>query len=51
MLYRSVVGTEPPNHPEFTAFKQGFELPCRNGFNFKDVSNQYVLVFFVLFFH
>jgi hypothetical protein len=38
MLYRGVVGTEPASHPEIQAFKQGFELPCRNGFSFFDVS-------------
>jgi hypothetical protein len=38
MLYRAVIGTEPPNHPELMAFKRGLMLPCRNGFNFFKVT-------------
>lgn len=38
MLYAGAVGTEPPTHPEFAAFKMGFELPCINSFKFTDVS-------------
>jgi hypothetical protein len=37
MLYRSVIGPEFPNHPELQAFKKGFNLACRNGFNFSQV--------------
>ena len=41
MLYRSVIGTEPPNHPEMRAFTRGLRLPCRNGLTFFDVSCQF----------
>jgi hypothetical protein len=37
MLYRSVIGTEPPNHPEIRAFTRGLELRCCNGLTFFDV--------------
>lgn len=37
MLYRVVVGSEPPSHPEIQAFRYGFDLPCRNGFRFSEV--------------
>ncbi len=36
-LYRSIIGTEPPNHPELQAFRKGFQLPCSNGFTFFEV--------------
>jgi hypothetical protein len=38
MLYRSVIGPEPPSHPELLAFRKGFELRCHNGLTFFDVS-------------
>ncbi|KAJ7675261.1 hypothetical protein B0H17DRAFT_1140337 [Mycena rosella] len=34
MLYRSVIGSEPPLHPDLVALSRGFWLPCRNGFTF-----------------
>jgi hypothetical protein len=34
MLYKSVVGSEFPNHFELQAFIKGFKLPCWNGFSF-----------------
>ncbi|KAJ7436551.1 hypothetical protein FB451DRAFT_1417408 [Mycena latifolia] len=34
MLYRSVIGSEPPSHPDLIALATGFRLPCRNGFTF-----------------
>lgn len=37
MLYRAVIGPEHFTHPELQAFKRGFQLPCRNGFNFPEV--------------
>ena len=37
MLHRSVVGAEPPSHPELRAFRSGFNLTCRNGFSFPEV--------------
>jgi hypothetical protein len=39
MLYRAIIGPESYNHPEWQAFISGFKLPCRNGFNFLDVSD------------
>jgi hypothetical protein len=44
MLYRSVIGAEPPSHPELQAFLKGFRLPCRNGFNFPKVGYWFVIV-------
>lgn len=38
MLYRGLVGPEPPTHPEIAAFRKGFNLPCSGGFNFSEVS-------------
>jgi len=38
MLHRGVIGAQPSSHPEIEAFKDGFRLPCRNGFDFCDVS-------------
>ena len=40
MLYTSIVGPEPPNHPELQAFMKGFALKCSNGFTFLDVCQQ-----------
>jgi hypothetical protein len=37
MLHQGIIGTEPSSHPEIEAFKNGFRLPCRNGFDFFDV--------------
>ena len=37
MLYRGVIGSEPLDHPELQAFKRGFMLSCRNGFNLSKV--------------
>ncbi|KAJ7581874.1 hypothetical protein C8J56DRAFT_754251, partial [Mycena floridula] len=34
VLYRCVVGREPPLHPELQAFYKGFKLASRNGFEF-----------------
>ncbi|KAH9921593.1 uncharacterized protein B0H18DRAFT_956554 [Fomitopsis serialis] len=36
MLYRVIVGTEPPEHPELQAFMRGLRLACKNGFSFPD---------------
>ena len=36
ILHKAIVGTEAA-HPELIAFRNGFKLPCRNGFNFFDV--------------
>ena len=38
ILYYAIFGPEPPFHPEWKAFIQGFALKCRNGFTFLDVS-------------
>ena len=45
MLYWSVMGPEPHTHPELQAFRQGFQLPCRNGFNFCDVCDHLKLLY------
>ena len=37
MLFRAVVGLEPPTHPKIQAFRHGFVLPCSNGFRFTEV--------------
>lgn len=37
ILYYAIFGPEPPFHPEWKAFIQGFSLKCRNGFTFLDV--------------
>ncbi|KAI0354352.1 hypothetical protein OH77DRAFT_1548247 [Trametes cingulata] len=37
MLHVSVIGPEPPEHPELQAFLAGFRLPCRNGFRFCEI--------------
>jgi hypothetical protein len=42
MLYKSVIGPEFPNHPEIQAFIKGFNLACRNGFNFSQVKQDAV---------
>ncbi len=39
MLYNALLGPEPPSHPEWIAFREGFSLPCANGFDFCQVSN------------
>lgn len=44
MLYRAVIGTELPSHPELTAFRRGFKLPCRNGFVFTEVHHYFICV-------
>ena len=38
MLYRAIVGPAQPDHPDIQAFLQGFQLPCRNGYRFTNVS-------------
>ncbi len=38
ILYYAIFGPEPPFHPEWKAFMQGFALKCCNGFTFLDVS-------------
>ena len=38
MLYRAIIGTAPPDHPDIHAFLRGFHLPCHNGYRFTDVS-------------
>ena len=43
MLFRVVMGSESPNHPEIQAFRHGFDLPCRNGFSFTEVCHLYIL--------
>lgn len=40
MLYRPIIGNEPPQHPEIQAFLDGFRLPCPNGFDFIHVRVQ-----------
>jgi hypothetical protein len=40
MLYRPIIGNEPPQHPEIQAFLDGFRLPCPNGFDFIHVCVQ-----------
>lgn len=37
LLHRAIVGSEPAAHPELAAFRRGFQLRCRNGFNFCEV--------------
>ena len=37
MLFRAVVGPEPPTHPKIQAFRHGFDLPCSNSFRFTEV--------------
>jgi hypothetical protein len=39
MLYSALLGPEPPSHPEWMAFREGFSLPCINGFDFRKVSD------------
>ncbi|KAF8176258.1 hypothetical protein K438DRAFT_82254 [Mycena galopus ATCC 62051] len=34
MLYRAVIGSEPPSHCDVVALAQAVRLPCRNGFTF-----------------
>lgn len=43
MLYRAIVGPAQPEHPDIQAFLRGFQLPCRNGFRFTDVSVVYLV--------
>jgi hypothetical protein len=38
MLYRAIVGPAQTDHPDIQAFLRGFQLPCRNGYRFTDVS-------------
>jgi hypothetical protein len=38
MLYRAIVGPAQPDHSDIQVFLRGFQLPCRNGFRFTDVS-------------
>ncbi|KAG5649391.1 hypothetical protein H0H81_004149 [Sphagnurus paluster] len=35
MLYKGTLGQSSYRHPDWTAFMEGFDLPCRNGFSFK----------------
>ena len=37
MLYKGIVGTEILNHPEWQAVRAGFSLPCRMGFDVRQV--------------
>ena len=37
------MSSESCNHPEIQAFRQGFDLPCRNGFSFTEVCHLYIL--------
>ncbi|KAF8055701.1 hypothetical protein FPV67DRAFT_1434783, partial [Lyophyllum atratum] len=37
MLYRATLGADIFHHPEWKAFAEGFDLPCRNGFRFTEV--------------
>ncbi|EPQ49961.1 hypothetical protein GLOTRDRAFT_123678 [Gloeophyllum trabeum ATCC 11539] len=41
ILYRAIMGPEPPFHPEFEAFCAGFYLPCRNGFTLRKFANAF----------
>ncbi|KAJ7511954.1 hypothetical protein B0H11DRAFT_2371466 [Mycena galericulata] len=34
LLYRAVIGSEPPTHPDVISLSRGFRLPCQNGFTF-----------------
>jgi hypothetical protein len=45
MLYYAIFGSEPPCHPEWKAFINGFTLRCQNGFTFSNASGS------LLFFH
>ena len=38
MIYRSIIGPAPAEQSEIPAFLSGFQLPCRNGFDFCMVS-------------
>ena len=43
MLYKAVIGSEPPSHPEVQPFRHGFDLQCRSGFKFTEVrSGKYI---------
>ncbi|KAG6905443.1 hypothetical protein DXG01_002693 [Tephrocybe rancida] len=37
MIYKALLGTDCYRAPEFKAFKEGFDLCCRNGFSFINV--------------
>ena len=39
MLYYSLFGSESYRHPEWEALFSGFQLQCRNGFCFRNVSD------------
>ncbi|KAG6914371.1 hypothetical protein DXG01_000727 [Tephrocybe rancida] len=37
LLYKSLLGRDCYRSPEFKAFREGFKLPCVNGFSFCDI--------------
>ena len=47
MLYRAIVGPAQPDHPDIQAFLRGFQLPCRNGYRFTDVSVSWLILPFL----
>lgn len=44
MLYSAILGPEPPSHPEWIAFREGFSLPCGNEFDFCKVNYLHFLI-------
>ena len=38
MLYNAALGPTSYQHPEWATFIAAFDLPCRNGFRFTEVS-------------
>lgn len=38
MLYNAALGPTSHRHPEWASFIAAFDLPCRNGFRFTEVS-------------
>ncbi|TFK59852.1 hypothetical protein BDN72DRAFT_864816 [Pluteus cervinus] len=39
-FYMAIVGTESLSHPDWLAFREGFDLPTSNGFRFTDFVHQ-----------
>jgi hypothetical protein len=37
MLFMATLGSQTFDHPELQSFREGFLLPCRNGFNLANV--------------
>ena len=38
MAYNTIIGMESSNCPEWGSFNHGFNMPCKNGFLFSEVS-------------